>query len=89
MPGCTLGFRYFSGALALAFLCMACGGADREADGVPAGTESPPPTDAPAGLASAAPITDQELQSFRLTEDRLTLAPGAARRRAAARSPAA
>jgi hypothetical protein len=71
MPAVTLELRHFSSALALSLLCLACGGADRDRDAAPAGTDSPPAADAPAGLASAAPITDQELQSFRLTEDRL------------------
>jgi hypothetical protein len=71
MPAVTLELRHFSRAVALAFLCVACGGADRDADGAAARTDSPPAADAPAGLASAAPITDQELQNFRLTEDRL------------------
>jgi hypothetical protein len=70
MPAVTLELRHFSSALALSFLCVACGGADREGGGAAARTDSPPAAGAPAG-PSAAPITDQELQSFRLTEDRL------------------
>jgi hypothetical protein len=71
MPGSTLELRRLSSALALSFLCLACGGTNRDADDVSAGTDSPPAAGAPAGLASAAPITDQELQRFRLSEDRL------------------
>jgi hypothetical protein len=76
MPAVTLELRHFSRVLALSILCVACGGADRDGDGAGrdgdgAPADSPPAADSPAGLASAAPITDQELQRFRLTEDRL------------------
>jgi hypothetical protein len=70
MPAVTLELRHFSSAVALSFLCVACGGADRDAGGAPAATDSPPGADSPTP-ASAATITDQELQNFRLTEDRL------------------